>query len=145
MNDLEISLFQMTGVRKWSCSPGPIVPSWVHSQKKQGGKKGRTEVWPHPACTSQHPQARDSTDVTSCLCHRADCFVVSDGLRRSPPCALPSLVVLLSFCCVFRNNKETPERRLETSFLSLAVDKDSSPSYALATHIGPLAAPIALH
>lgn len=85
MNDLEISLFQMTGVRKWSCESGPLCfPRFIHKKKKSMHMgKGKTEVWPHPAHSSYHPHARDSTNVTSCLCHRADCIVVSDWLWLS--------------------------------------------------------------
>lgn len=57
----------------------PIMLPRDHSPKKKEGR-GRTEVWPHPSCNSSNPHTRDFTNVTSCLCHRADCIVISDWL-----------------------------------------------------------------
>lgn len=95
MNDLEISLFQMTGERKWSCESGPLCfPRFIHK------KKAETEVWPHPAHSSYHPHTRNSTDVTSCLCHRADCIVVSDWIWLSAfplPLLFRSLMLFFLF------------------------------------------------
>lgn len=58
----------------------------------------------------------------------------SVSLLSPPPCsAHPPPLVLFSFSFVFTNNKGTPESRLETSFLSLAIKKDTTPQ-PLHTH-----------
>lgn len=63
----------------------PIMLPKIHSlKKKRKGKKRRT--WGEggqrygPTQPAPTPHTRDSTNVTSCLCHRADCIVVRDWL-----------------------------------------------------------------
>lgn len=129
MNDLEISLFQMTGERKWSCESGPLCfPRFIH-KKKQRQRYGPTQpthpTTPTPGTplTWHHVSVTEQTVLLSVT---GSDFLLSLSLCSSAPsCSFfffsLSPLVLLFFCFVFMNNKGTPEWRLETSFLSLAI------------------------
>lgn len=83
MNDLEISLFQMTSVGSGAVSLAHYASQGSFTKKKKrtdtpGEREDRGMAPPSPFIT--HPHTRDSTNVTSCLCHRADFIVVSDWL-----------------------------------------------------------------
>lgn len=105
------------------CGSGAARPAHYVSQgsftKRKGEKeellmgRGGRGMTP-PSQTNSHPHGLDSTNVTSCLCHRADFIVVFI------PCPPPFLSSSF-FCFVFRNNKGTPQSRLETSFFSVLI------------------------
>lgn len=149
MNDLELSLFQMTGVLKCLL---PIVLLKIHSLKKETWEEGgqrygptqptylTTPSTPGTPLMWHHVSVRDQTALLS---------VTGSNFLLSPhpsfvtpyshllphvlffPFSPPSLPLSSSlFCFVFMNNKGTPESMLETSFLSLALKKKDGPPLA---------------
>lgn len=76
----------------------PIMPPDIHSFKKKrhlGKREDRGLAPPNQLGSPPTLHAMDSTDVTSCLCHRADCIVVSSYLwlfAFPAPSLCPSLL-----------------------------------------------------
>lgn len=96
MNDLEISLFQMTSVGSGAVSLAHCASQGSFTKKKKGQThqgRGRIEVWPHPARSSPTPTPGTPlmwhhvsvTEQTSLLSVTGSNFLLSLSLPLSLP------------------------------------------------------------